>query len=377
MKLVSVFVATFFFSVHYAATLYVNSTFLSEFFSTSTISILYVLGAAGNIFFFLKAPRILARLGSRKFLLAFLLASAASIFALPFSQNPVVVGIWFVIYASVAMMVYYALDLFLEEVTAEKKTGAVRGMYLTIANLAILGGPVLVAMFADFGLRSLYVVAAGLTLPIFILSAFTLKLRAENERKSPSHLPFITWWRSASVRRASLARFLLEAFYGVMTIFVPIYLHEIIGFSWTQIGSAFFFMLLPFVLFQVPAGILADKKLGEREMLTFGFAIGAAALLFMPALGQNIFHWTILLFISRVGASLIEIMTETYFFKHVDERNAGTISIFRLMRPAGLIAGAGLGAVAISIWQYQSIFYLLAFSFLVGWNLSRKLVDTK
>ena len=58
-------------------------------------------------------------------------------------------------------------------------------------------------------------------------------------------------------------------------------------------------MLIPFVLIEYPAGWLADKYLGETEMLTLGFVIIGIAVL---ALLQAATFWQVMfvLFLSRI-----------------------------------------------------------------------------
>ena len=119
-----------------------------------------------------------------------------------------------------------------------------------------------------------------------------------------------------------------------MVIYLPLYLLNEIGLTWTEIGPIFTFMLLPFILFELPAGRLADKYFGEKEMLILGFIICGTATFFV-ALGNSpsIMYWALVLFCTRVGAALIEIMTESYFFKHVNADNTDLISLYRLAMP--------------------------------------------
>ena len=62
-----------------------------------------------------------------------------------------------------------------------------------------------------------------------------------------------------------------------MVIYTPIYLHEHIGLPWSDIGIIFTIMLLPFVLFEFPAGKLADGKWGEKEPPIIGIILIAVS----------------------------------------------------------------------------------------------------
>ncbi len=373
-----IFLTNFLFSLHYATTLYINSSFLSIYFSPLWVSILFVLGALGNIYIFLNASRILEVLESKGFLTLFLVSSFGSILGLAFTESALTAGVLFFIYTSTSLMVYYSLDLMLEEFSVDRKTGEIRGLYLTITNLAILGGPFLVALIGSGNqFSNIYISAALLLLPIFLLLTVSLKVSSENEPYL--HIPpsFSLWKELSDVRRVTLTRLSLEFFFAVMVIFTPVYLNSTLGFNWHEIGIMFTIMLLPFILFQLPAGELADRRWGEKELMTFGLLFIALSSVIMPLLGKSFALWSLALFLSRVGASLLEVMTDSYFFKKVGVHNTGLISIFRLMRPLGLILGALVVGVSIALLPHKTIFYILAISAFLGLTQAHKLIDTK
>ena len=93
--------------------------------------------------------------------------------------------------------------------------------------------------------------------------------------------------------------------------------------------------------------------------------------MFMPYIGKVFLVWVAILLLSRIGASLVEVMAESYFFKHVDGSDIRIISIYRLARPAGIIIGAVIGAVATSFLSFGNIFLILAL--VVAWGLKESL----
>jgi MFS family permease len=373
-----IFVANFFFSIHFAATLYINSSFLGHFFPPSIVGLLYVFGALGNVFFLMNAERMLSALGSKGFLLFFSVTTLVSTIGAALATTPSVAIISFLVYASVSMMIYYSFDILLEEVSKDENTGHTRGIYLTITNAAIMGGPVLITFAGDANnFKDLYILSAYFLIPIFLLMTFWLRSRRGTEKYFPVSLPFSVWGELKNVRGVTMARGVLELFFAIMVIFVPIYLNKTIGFSWQEIGGIFTFMLLPFVLFEWPAGELADKKYGEKEIMFSGFVILCLSVLIMPYLGQSLVIWAIVLFVSRIGASFIEITTDSYFFKQVGPHHVGLISIFRLSRPVGLMLGSLVGALVSATLPQTSIFLILAIFILFGLRQSFRLVDTK
>jgi MFS family permease len=210
-----------------------------------------------------------------------------------------------------------------------------------------------------------------------LLSLFSFRPNILSAKSQITGLPFARWRASAAVRRVTLARFVLEFFYTFMVIYTPIYLNRYVGFGWPELGVMFAIMLLPFVIIEWPAGEAADRWYGEKEMMGLGFIIAAGTLLLMPFLGKVFLLWTIALFISRIGASLIEVSTESYFFKNVEARDAGLISIFRLTRPVSVIIASIIGTVSLGLFSYGKIFWVLAFFTVLGLAQSLCLKDTK
>ena len=359
-KFVSVFVVSIFLSLHYGAILYVNSSLLGKFFSQNTTSLLFVVGALGSIVFFLFT---LATLG------------------LAFAQTGFYVLISFIAYSSVLLTIYYCLDIFLEELSMDGNTGEIRGFHLALTNLGIAAGPITLLIFGNSDtFKHVYIVATLLLIPPILFAFFFLKSRMPKwHGLTHRHifLPFGTWWRTKALRRVTLARLMLESFFVFMVIYTPIYLHRNLGFEWSELGIIFTIMLLPFVLLEWPAGELADRFYGEKEIMSIGFLITALSLVVMPFLGKVFMAWLVILFISRVGASLIEIMTESYFFKHVGPEDTGLISIFRLTRPVSTILGAGAGILALSVLSFEQVFFVLATVILFGLKISLSLKDTK
>jgi MFS family permease len=152
-----------------------------------------------------------------------------------------------------------------------------------------------------------------------------------------------------------------------MNLYVPIYLHQTIGLSWLTLGLIFTVMLLPFVLIQLPAGIIADKFIGEKEMLIAGniiMIISVIAIFFAKT--TNPIIWGALLFLSRIGAALAESMQETYFYKKIDSRDMALINLYRQNRPLGWLIASLAAFTTLSFFNLPIIFLVLAGSLTIG-----------
>jgi predicted membrane protein len=83
------------------------------------------------------------------------------------------------------------------------------------------------------------------------------------------------------------------------------------------------------------------------------------------------------MFLSRVGASLIETTSESYFFKHIDGSDANIIGFFRITRPLAYVGGALIGSLALLAVSFSNLFIVLGLLMLVGIPFALLLEDTK
>jgi predicted MFS family arabinose efflux permease len=176
----------------------------------------------------------------------------------------------------------------------------------------------------------------------------------------------------------TVTNFLLQLFYGFMVIYTPIYLTKHIGFSWSETGIIFTIMLLPFVLFELPVGELEDYKYGEKEFMVIGFVILSLTTTFMGYILSNTFWmWATILFLSRIGASFVEISTDSYFFKQVDDRRSDIISLYRGVRPIAFITAPILATISLQLIPFQYLFLVFGAIMLIGTKYALSLKDTK
>ena len=376
-RLVPVFVATFFLSINFGALLYVNSTFLNTFFSTNTVSLIFLIGAVGNMILFALAPRLLNWI--RKEILLFVFLSITFITSLGewFFTTPYLLALSAILYASVLFMSYYCFDIFVEEDSRDHNTGEIRGIYFTFFNSGLLIGPLLVALTNDEHLRLIYLAGAALLIMPLIISFYFLFRKHAHHKRTPVALPLKEWWHKRNIRAVTLCKLSLEIFFGIMVIYAPLYLHEFLKFSWHELGLIFFVMLLPFALLEWPAGKIADKYIGEKEMMSLGFFLTGVSLLFMPFLTKDFSAWLWILLLSRIGAALVEIMTESYFFKKIDAEDVGMLSIFRFVRPLGILLGTGIAIVSLHLFSFEKIFFVVAVIIFLGLKESLYLKDTR
>jgi len=161
-------------------------------------------------------------------------------------------------------------------------------------------------------------------------------------------------------------------------VYIPIYLTKDIGLSWAEFGVVMFFGQLAYVVFEYPIGIIADRYIGEKEMMGFGFLIliiSTSWIAFVTS--TSILVWSIIMFVTRIGASLVEVTTESYFFKQTKSNDAQIISFFRITRPLAYVTGAILGSLALLYVPFNLLFIVFTILFVPAMFGTINIIDTK
>lgn len=375
----SIFFASFFFSVHTALLAYANSSMLSQFASPRMVSIVYTLASILSITLVLTAPRILRTLGNRKTIVTTLILSTILLVSLGLASGKIVL-LLFVFYFSLNAVVLYGLDIFLEHYSKETQTGNIRGLYLTLSNIGWVAAPIISGILGTrFGFKSLYLVASVVVIATLCIIWFTQKKFVDKHYKK-SHLEdgFKTLRTNSNIRTITVINLILQMFFVMMVIYSPLYLTTVIGFSWKTLGILLSIMLVPFVIFPYPAGYIADKYLGEKELLIGGFLIAAAATIFFAQVTTTSFlFFAVILFTSRIGASIVESMSESYFFKQVTDNDSSAISMYRNMLPLAYTVGPLLGALFFSLGSYTLVFSITAGMLVLAAVFTFNLKDSK
>ncbi len=377
----------FLFALHSAIPYFINSTFLSEVVKDSlsisqieqVVSAIYIFASFVTFLLFIKAPKLLAKYGNYRTTLVLSLLNIISVIGLAYMKNIFFVLISFIIFYATNIIISYCLDIFIEHNSVPEETGIIRTIDLTFINLAWIFGPLIAGyLLGAESFSKVFLLSSLIMLPVVLIIAKTMKNMTD-----PNYEHF-NFWRTLTevkqnknVREIFMTNFILQFFYVWMVIYIPIYLNIHLGFDWIAIGEILTIMLIPFVLIQYPIGILADKRYGEKEMLTMGFIIMAIATAIIPLFADTSFWlWAGLLFTTRIGAAMVEAMNDVYFFKNIGEKDANIISLYRTMSPIAYVIAPIIGIVLLHFFSIHYIFYALGLCMLIGVKYSLSLRDT-
>jgi len=378
--------SNFLLSIHFFLILYINSSFLDQYFSAIALSSLFIAGAIINLILLLSAPSLLKKFGNRNLALLFIVLEFIAVLGFVFAEMSWLVALLFLLHQSIIMMVLFNLDIFLEEYSGknESQTGSIRGIFLLTSNIAAIVSPAIAGFILTNGdYWKIYLLSSLFLIPLFLNIKTYLKTDRSSAIYESLKNNFKELWRNKDIYNIFIIQLILQFFYVWMVVYMPIHLHTNIGFDWTKIGLIFTIMLLPFLIFTFPLGRLADRRTGEKEILITGFLIMAFTTALIPFMKEaNFIFWAGLLFATRIGASFVEIAAESYFFKHVNAANPGTIGLFRITRPLAFIKAPLVAIISIYLLSlldmpFQFIFLILSAVVLLGVRYSFKLKDTR
>ncbi len=379
-KVLIITLVSFLIGFSQAVAAYVLSTFFESSWGTKSVGFFYVGTYVISLFAMLNMHKVVARLGKSSTFSLICLLEILTLCGLVFLGLHKFAAFLVVFYIIFSALAWTMIDVILESFSKDAASGEIRGEHLTVFNLGFLFGPLVsTALLDKFGYNGIF--SFILFLNIIILITFVIFVRKVDSQvceKSKISVVIKKAWERKNLMKIYYVSFVLEAFFALMVIYTPIYLKEVIGFSWPEIGKVFTAMLVPFVLLQYPIGYLADKKYGEKEFLIFSLLLmGASTLFIFFTSSTSLFIWAVILFATRIGAALIEVLRDSYFYKQVDGKDVDLIDFFRTAGPVGYIFATLLSAVLLIFLPLEYAFILVAIIVLTGLYPAFLLKDSK
>lgn len=360
---VILFFGNFFFSVATALSVYVLIPFLSSYMPEAYTGLVIAAGGLVSLSIFFLLPHWEARYGIQRLALVFATTEMFSLLALAVAPGAVSGILFLVMVLALQPCISYGLDLLLEATKdTDDSMGRIRTTFLTAWNTGVLAAPLLLAaiLVNSNEYSRVFMVGAAMLIPFIIL--FIVRTLPTSTPRHPSHMrdTLVCIAHDRDFSAVTVAHFLLYLFYIWAPYYVPMYLHNELGIAWATLGWIFAIMLIPYVLLEYPAGWIADRLFGDKELMFIGFCIAGTALASLSMLTPSSSFTLILLILlaSRVGAALIEGMTEGHFFRRVTAQDVNSISFFRSVWPLANIV-APLIASIILLYGNFHVFFLI------------------
>lgn len=359
--------------------IYIESSYFKLSLGSENVSVFYFMAYVVALAFLLNMHKIIRFMGkSTAFFLFFFLQICAM--AVLIMVDPSVLGIFLLMINIItAYLMYVILDIIMESYSEDKKSGRIRGLHLTMISLGFMLGPIISTRILEkYDYAGLFFVSMLISMLIFVISLVGLsggnkKFEGNITIRDLAKKIFI----NKNLMRIYWISFVLEFFYALMIVYTPLYLLDL-GLSWTQIGFVFTIMLIPFIIIEYPVGIIADKKIGEKEMIIFAlFLMAFSTLSIFFVTSKSVFLWGFVLFLTRIGAAMIESLRDSYFYKKIDGDDMDVISFFRTSRSVAYVIATAISAMLLIVFPVKAIFLFVAIVIFAALYPAFYLVDNK
>jgi MFS family permease len=371
--LVVSYLLTLLYALHYGIPLYATSSYLHQYFNSSTVSMLYMLGSFAALLGSMSVAKYMRKFHTYSFTAALVVGEIAATIAFGVSNNPLFIGLFFIAHFLLQTLLFICLNVFIESFSKHAETGSIRGLFLTLLNIGILISPIIGgAILSVASFSALYITASCMLIPFLFLVRMYLYHVEEPAYESINMMQaFRKAWQNRNIRAALIAEFVVQCFYAVMIIYSPLYLATI-GIPLTVYMALIIpFALTPLVVLPYELGYLADTRFGEKELLIGGLLILALTVfLCVIVTVPNPTIWILILLVSRIGAACVETMAFTYYFKKVGPEDASLTALFTNTLSFATITIGAIGIIIspLLVARPQLMFVILGCGIL--WSIS-------
>lgn len=350
-------------SLHLFLIVYIATPYLATFMPEDQTGLVISLGAVMTLAVFPLMPYVVARYGAQKLAVWLAFFQAVVLTLLSGAPEPAFAILFLAIAFATSPLIGYQLDLLLEAtVREETTTGRVRAAFITAASIGLVLAPLAIGIVLGEGnaYHNVFFAAAASLAPFIVL--FLIEKLPQGVTPIPSKLAsaLVCMWKDRDLRAVTLAYVVLQMFFNLAPLYASLYLHTELGIPWSDLGWIFAFALVPFIFLEYPAGWLADRFIGDKELLIGGFVVMGIsfALLAMVTVATPLMIIFGILLMTRVGAAFAEAMIEGHFFRRVSERDASTVGVFRMMRPVGALVAPVAASLILALGNYTDLFIL-------------------
>ncbi|MEN9920119.1 MAG: hypothetical protein RL538_12 [Candidatus Parcubacteria bacterium] len=383
-RYIPLYIASLALMFHTFVIAYLNSSLLEQFISTEAVSTIYIITSALTVLIFLFVSRVLHKVGNFKLTLALLILNGLAVTGIAFAETMRIAVPLMATHLIIIALIVFNLDIFMEEHIGndEGVTGTRRGLLLTLMSAIGAISPFIASeliAYSDGDFTPVYVVSALSLIPIIGILLLYFRDFQDPPYTDIKVLEALHgFWVKKDIRAVFCVHFVLQMFFMCMVVFVPLYLITHVGLSWAQFGIIMLFGQFAYVLFEYPIGVIADKYIGEKEMMALGLMILSVSTAWISFVNEpNVLVWIIVMFITRVGASFVEVTTEVHFFKRANSTDAQIISFFRVTRPLAYLAGAIVGSIALLYLPFNLLFVVFGLLTIPAMFMTLEIEDTK
>lgn len=245
---------------------------------------------------------------------------------------------------------------------------------MAIFNMGVLISPLIggliLSLYSSFAV--LYVVSALILVPyLFFLHKYLSHIKEPAYHQVNIFDAASLAFRNKNLRAALVAAFMVHSFYAVMVIYSPLYLTGL-GISLPLYMTIILpIALIPLVVLPYELGYLADKKFGEKEMLIIGLLILVVSSFLCVIITTNdIRIWVLVFLFSRIGASFVETMAFSYYFKKIGPEDPSLTALFINMHGLATLIVATVGVIVAPFLSGRPQLMFVILGCAIVWSIS-------
>lgn len=363
-KLFHLNIYAFILCIHIAFIVYTGSTFLSGIFGTEYIWVIYSLGAFLTLLLNFSITPILRNIRIEKINNFALIVAGANLLLLSTTVAPFAILLSYILYIAVSEYLLMLSSVMIEDLSKNTITGSIRGRFITMQSLAYVVAPFFTSFtITYFGLSSiflvsgLFILASLIYFKVYIKNVPEIKIPERNFRNS-----FGKIWRNYDIRVSVLSFVALNFFYLAAVVYMPFKM-EGLGIPLTTYLSVLLpVALLPFLFMPTILGHIEDIMKDEKQFLLLGiFGLAISLGLFSLVTSTSLIVWAVILFISRIFASMTETSVNSYFFKKIGASDTATISVFQSSASFAYLVFSPLLSLVLIYGNLPSVFLTVSF----------------
>jgi MFS family permease len=354
------YVVGFLFGTQISLGSYFIASYIARIIGETHTGFVYGTTSLCTLFLMLSFSKILKKIGNRITSLFLIGTSACSYAILALSPASIFVLPAIILYQVANMVLWLCLDIYLEHYERASTVSKDRALYLTLINLGWLLAPALAGLLLGKSgeFSHVFAVQASIALCIFSILYVCFKNFTDSIYKPVQMIDILPAIRSNKKALIFIQIHAgLQIFYASMVMYMGIYLMQTAKIPLSSLGVLFSIMLIPFTLFGIPVEKILSNSENKNRIFIYGFfllLVGSITPLVYR--GASLILWGSILFISRVGAVILETGTEALFFKAVNEEEAAVVATFRMMHPLSYLIVSLIGGILLSFGSISYIF---------------------
>ena len=412
------FALTFLYALQSSIPLYTLARFLSIYFDSKEIVYIYLITAILGIYIINIYNKFLSRYHNYGTASTIIFINIMSLLIMAFVSNAIIVGFYSVLYMILTSLLAVSVNLYIQEFSEHHDVGMVRGINLILTALALISGlyisKVLLLLNIDiphiqttYGV--LYIATAILLIPmLWLINHYYKHIDEPVYRGGHMWRVLSQLHRNKDLYGVFIANLALQVFITIMIIYFVNYLldygHVLLS---DYVGTLMPLALLPFIFLPYAIGSLSDRKYGEKEFMIWGLIIMSASAFAIPIIThytdtwmlelynyinkinsfatnnnlnqlihdvgnqtqltnmQDVIYrkillaWTAVLVLGRIGSSMLETASNSYFYKKISKKDSDIISLFNNTNSFGMLIGGVLAMVGFYINRQMGINYAI------------------